>query len=912
MDRDRTTRRRHTAARVLRSVGATLTPLMAMPLLLLLAPLSGCGDDSAAPTSGSHAHGGAARETSPADLAAWDCPGLASRRVGDTWLACVAWDAGVDSLEMRLIRSSLPAGSPRTAPVRVYRSPTRMLGTALGADTADALHLVWSEQVETGWALRELVFAAGGEPAQLGQAGEPTTLVSEPGRHMLQPALAADSDGRLLLTWLALDGQGSQILGRAFDPVRGWSETVSISGPSRSSWSQEAAATAPGRFAVVWDGAVDADYDVHIARVEIDAQGALVVSGRQRVTDSPRFEAHPSIAVSGERLYVAYDVAPERWAQEGSTNKLGEALHASRHIELVAIENGQVMPLAVGPLFEMNEQLKDNCELPRVRVESTGNIVLFFRGLPLPPEFDDALDPDFQVMQRDRPGGTGFRTSIWYTYMMRFDGMSWRIGDRHHIGLPGSEGRADAPCAAITLPGGGTAYAVVGDGREIPMDEDGQPTVLSQGEDAQSWWRPATRKPTQVTAALVKKEPSNSAVYLDTSAARPLPGPPATPPAPPAPPARTLASGARVQLALGDLHRHTDISRCSSNWDGPLGDALRYAYDVAPLQFMAITDHFEHMTAYDWWRTVSVMDAWNTPGRMVTLRAYERCDPATGHRNVISGDGGPPLVGYPSQFEPGRDQARAKTIEDLWHELAGQQVLTIPHTPAGMFPSNPSVLDWSSFEPQHDRLVEVFQSYRGSSEAVDAPRAIPDLRPSGYVRPNLDLGLQFGLIASSDHQTSDGAFAGAWVSALTREGVYDALFNRLTFAATVQASLWMEWNGVPMGSSVQQPPGTTGNLLVDVDGFGRPLAKLEVFSDGGLQQQRALTGTVARELLPFDAPASGTRYAYVRVTFADGELLWSSPVRLSVGEWDGADGATGRQVLERQGDVWQLRAPAPR
>ena len=73
-----------------------------------------------------------------------------------------------------------------------------------------------------------------------------------------------------------------------------------------------------------------------------------------------------------------------------------------------------------------------------------------------------------------------------------------------------------------------------------------------------------------------------------------------------------------------------------------------------------------------------------------------------------------------------------------------------------------------------------------------------------------------------------------------------------------------------------------------------------------------LAGSVAHETLSFDAPASGTRYAYVRVTFTDGELMWSSPVRLAAGQWDGPEGPSGRQVLERRGDVWQVRPRAQR
>jgi hypothetical protein len=288
---------------------------------------------------------------------------------------------------------------------------------------------------------------------------------------------------------------------------------------------------------------------------------------------------------------------------------------------------------------------------------------------------------------------------------------------------------------------------------------------------------------------LMKRQPLAQPIAL--LPARPLPAP--REPAPrPAPPTRTGPDGATLQLALGDLHRHTDISRCSSNWDGPLGDALRYAYDVAPLDFLAITDHFDHMTKYDWWRTLAFVDAWDAAGRMATLRAYERTDMATGHRNVLSRDGGPPLVGYRYGYDPARDDGRADTPAELWPLLQGGQVLTIPHTPAGMLPSKPEVLDWSTFNPAFDRLVEVFQSYRGSSEAVDAPRAIPGLHPARYV-------------------------------------------------------------------------------------------------------------------LPLALPEQGSSYAYARVTCADGELMWSSPVRLfAPGAWPGPDGPEGAAVKARVGDVWGL------
>ncbi|HZM01340.1 MAG TPA: hypothetical protein VFD43_13925, partial [Planctomycetota bacterium] len=126
-------------------------PSSAVAALLVLAATAGCGGEDAGPPA---APAPRTRESSPADLNAWDYPALAARRSGDTWLACIAWERGADSIELRPVRPSLPGGSPRAEPVQVYTSPTRLFGLALAADGGEALHLVWSEQVEQGWALR--------------------------------------------------------------------------------------------------------------------------------------------------------------------------------------------------------------------------------------------------------------------------------------------------------------------------------------------------------------------------------------------------------------------------------------------------------------------------------------------------------------------------------------------------------------------------------------------------------------------------------------------------------------------------------------------------------------------------------------------------------------------------------------
>jgi hypothetical protein len=849
-------------------------------LLALLVVLPACDSgDSASEEELLRPGGRTERPHDPveADLHARDQPSLATRGNGDVVLACIAWEGEADTLELRAV-SGTPS-EPRT----LYRSPTRMLGTTCAEDGAGALRVVWSEQDADGWSLRELI--VGDDDPDGAPAAAVRTIVPSAGSHHLEPALAADAEGRLLLVWVALDGDRMAVMGSSPGADGVWTTPQEISADRRSNWSPSLAASAPGEFAVVWDAPLDGDYDVLLARVHADEHGHISVVSRSVVAGTPRFEAHPFVAAHEDRLYVAYDVGPEDWGREGSINKLEVALHDTRSIEIVAIDGDTVAPLAISPLDGMNEILARKCELPQLVVESTGNLVLFFRGLPLPPEFDDPQDPAFQELAEEKGGGKGWRTSIWFTYMTRFDGQAWSMLDRHHVGVPGSEGRNDAPIAVTRLPGGGTAYAVVGDGREKKALPEEAVFNRRLYADQLNWWRPVSQKATSVTVGRLQKGPP--AATIETGTASAMPEPAREPATGVTRSTRTLADGRELSLAFGDLHRHTDLSRCSSNWDGPISDALRYAYDVAPLEFLAVTDHFEHMTKYDWWRTLAIVDAYDAPGRMASLRAYERADGASGHRNVIARGDELPLIAYRHVFNRDRDEGKADSPAALWRHLPEGHVITIPHTPAGMYPDNPVVMDWSGFDPDYDRVVEIFQGYRGSSEAAGAPRAIPGMPPEGYVRPNLDRGLHFGLIASSDHQSSNGAFAGAWVTGVTRGEVFEGLHARRTFASTVRASRWTELGGVPMGVSAPAPAGGTHDFVVEVDGYGRELAKIEILGKGGVLAERAVSGTTVSESFALALPDASGGYAYARITFSDGELMWGSPTRLVIRSDDG-------------------------
>ncbi len=844
-----------------------------------------------------------------------DFPALAMDAKGAVWMATQAWTGKQDVLSVQRLEPG------PDAPIVVREGEGRLLGTALAA-LDDEVVAAWVEETPDGWHLftRSLEGAAG-------TPGPTLKIGGSAGVNVTDPALASGPEGDVLAVWREVSAQGLVIVMRYRFPDGTWDEPMIVSAATGSGWAPTVVAFsewtwdrdgddfAPPSFVIAWDAAIDGDFDVYIARVGFGVfHGIMRPDDPQRVTDTPRFEAHPSLAVDGNRLYLAYDVAPAGWGREGATNDPAQALHIERTIEVVCIEEGRVAPLAVQPADSIGAPLAGDVDQPRLAAGGT----LFFRGLNLDGKVDDPGDPAFAAHPRNGRGPVGWRHAAWTEYRTHWDGTAWTTPEP----LAGSRGRLDAPAAVVARPDGWTVWAVTGDGRINSHDKPPTPDAQGNWWAPIGWWEPvAGETPTRVTFGgrtepvvgwpapgvwrTLGEAPQRAA---RNGAASKGEGPNGA--APRTAPTRTLPDGRTLTLALGDLHRHTDISRCSMNWDGSLADAYRYAWDVGGLDFLAVTDHFEHMTAYDWHRSAALADAMDAPGRMVALRGYERAVVGSGHRNVIARGGGPPLVGYPDHHHPYRDDAYAESIDELWQRLQAGEALTIPHTPAGMLSGDNASLDWRDFDPAFDRVVEVFQGYRGSSEAHDAPRAMQGFKPWKFARPHLARDLHFGFVASSDHQSSFGAFAGVWVDELSRAGVFDALHGRLAFGSTVPASVWMEWGGHPMGTSAQAPPGPQP-LEVTVDGFDRAVNLVRLIVDG-VEDTVWISGSSrpggsTRIVAPFvvDVPAHGSRFAYARIEFADGELAWTSPVRLGDGA-DGSDGLTGAEALERHG------SPAPR
>lgn len=272
------------------------------------------------------------------------------------------------------------------------------------------------------------------------------------------------------------------------------------------------------------------------------------------------------------------------------------------------------------------------------------------------------------------------------------------------------------------------------------------------------------------------------------------------------------------RLYWGDLHRHSNISRCGAGLDLGTDDHFRLAEDVLGCDFWALTDHAENTSDLNWHHLKKLANGFYREGQHVPMIGFEWTSFNAGHMNVIySGDDGPIL----SSSDP-----ETSTPEGLWAALDGHEVLTIPHHPAALVYAT----DWSYRSEDYLRVVEIFQAATGSYESPWSPRLYHDaVAPGATVQEALSAGHKLGFIASTDHRNGS-AFLGVYAQRLDRESIHEALRERRCFAATRRGivphlRLGSGWQG----GSV--PANEVADIEFGAAGIG-PLSIVELIRDG--------------------------------------------------------------------------------
>lgn len=210
---------------------------------------------------------------------------------------------------------------------------------------------------------------------------------------------------------------------------------------------------------------------------------------------------------------------------------------------------------------------------------------------------------------------------------------------------------------------------------------------------------------------------------------------------------------------------------------------------------------------------MDVADRVHAENAPIPLYGFEYSFPK-GHRNVIFA------------YREAVSQPTGLSVEkpDVL-SFQGKRILTIPH----QIGDGPVSFASSGFVPDYDRQVEIFQR-RGSYEMDGGLRQARKMTPSSNsVRNLLEDQFRFGLIASSEHGYSNGAFAVVLAEKRTRESILTALRERRSYAATARIELDVQLGDLVMGEQGSISPETS--LQVSVNSPA-PIARVEVIRNG--------------------------------------------------------------------------------
>jgi hypothetical protein len=349
-------------------------------------------------------------------------------------------------------------------------------------------------------------------------------------------------------------------------------------------------------------------------------------------------------------------------------------------------------------------------------------------------------------------------------------------------------------------------------------------------------------------------------------------------------------AGDGLYLFWGDLHAQSEHHVMHSQkkdfrqqgWSkgiscGTLDECYAYGREIACLDFVAMTDQGACLTNA-WEYCQGKVREYHEPGRYVTFKAYEAGAPV-GHRNVIyrSDDIETPLDSVRfSNFHP-------PVLYDYYRER-GDAIL-IPHHVK-------TWTDWQYHDPELEPVMEIYSCW-GQSEWPGVDLWNKGMTPGAGAWAAFERGYRMGLMASSDnhvgmpgrsypgdrqaHTPFKGGLCAIWAGELTRDALFQALRRRLCYGTTgARIIVRFAIEGQPMGSTVK-PAGETVSASFEIRGTDE-LQRVELVSPG--RAVRVLAGGRGSDRFEetLELPVIPAGFYYLRITQADGERAWTSPI----------------------------------
>ncbi len=344
------------------------------------------------------------------------------------------------------------------------------------------------------------------------------------------------------------------------------------------------------------------------------------------------------------------------------------------------------------------------------------------------------------------------------------------------------------------------------------------------------------------------------------------------------------------RIYWGDLHTHTKYS----DGRGTPQEMYEFGRKYSAIDFCAVSDHAFTTTDWMWDEIQQVSNQMNEPGRYVSFLGYEWSGPSDvgGDHNVYTVGDSMPLIrsyngyNYRNLRMYHGPNKQAGHVEDLFRMLGenyrDENLLVIPHF--GGRRGNP---EWHN--PKLQRGIEIFSDHRRSED---------------WATTFLEKGYRIGIVASTDNHSGNAGYGArrinreigedgplysrfspeergtalmaVYADELDREGVFQGIYHRRTYATTGERIVLGFWvNGEPMGGVIEA--GADPTIRVSAIGTA-PLQAVRIVKNGKILHTVAPGGDTAElDFIDRTGAAPGDHY-YLDLVQTDGEKAIASPI----------------------------------
>ncbi len=354
-----------------------------------------------------------------------------------------------------------------------------------------------------------------------------------------------------------------------------------------------------------------------------------------------------------------------------------------------------------------------------------------------------------------------------------------------------------------------------------------------------------------------------------------------------------------VPVFWGDTHCHTVLTpniRDNNNGACPQ-DAYHFAKEAAKLDFVALVEQtfvFDdnerlNITPRLWQEIRRISDQYYEPERFVTFPGFE-----------LHSKRGDTVVFFAEDMASFEYPAGAEDIYDIWRLYQGKKYLSIPHFHryCGGRPmkdqqeqkhSGFDLANWEANDPA-EVLCEFYSAQWGRFEYPQNPMLLKAMSniPENDVISFLSRGKHWGITAGSDDHDSmpgHGGLTAVYADSLTREGIYEGLRQRRSYATT-HPRVYLDYRleDAGMGEELTLPKGQEKSQPAELCLHAElvsptPIRSVSLIVNGDLYQKIPVAQAYweADIRLP-EALFSERAYLYLRIKLEDENVVVGSPI----------------------------------